>query len=212
MHVSEEERREQSMTTDQLARFRQRITWALEDSTAGGLKLYALLAEMDLSDQQTLWEEITLHLADCQSHLINALRHATQGEYPMNQFQTVLTHHPVTLELRPEYTPTAGRRYTASLTYEGRMMTTPFSTESGWKREPTVEEVLNCLLDDALSITVYSFPEWQNECAVGLEVADARELYNALCEQQAQLQAFLGDAYQDFLYPEEFVPPTSDEA
>ena len=60
-----------------------RIEWALEEQKSAKEKVYDLFSDMAGLNVDTLkdnpqWQEITSHLANCQSHLSNALRRFEQ--------------------------------------------------------------------------------------------------------------------------------------
>ena len=65
-------------------RIQVRVTWALEDELAATKKIYHLVSELpgteNLKDEYPQWREITQHLADCESHLKNALRYFPQED------------------------------------------------------------------------------------------------------------------------------------
>ena len=55
-----------------------RITWAQEEQQSATAKIYDLCSGMEGLKDNPQWQEITRHLADCQSHLTNALRRFEQ--------------------------------------------------------------------------------------------------------------------------------------
>jgi hypothetical protein len=59
---------------------RSRTEYAVKDIEAVSAKLLSLLIGVEID--RSLWEEITLHLADCQSHLGNALDRLPENEEP----------------------------------------------------------------------------------------------------------------------------------
>lgn len=86
--------------------------------------------------------------------------------------------------------------WTVTLHYQGRRMTVPFWTGSGWTREPTASDVLECLLSDASSADE-SFDEW---CANYGESTDSRKAernYKQVQAQTAKLRRLLGEDYEE---------------
>ncbi len=51
-----------------------RITWALEEQCATRERVYNLFAGTEGISDNPEWRELTRNLADCESHLVNALR------------------------------------------------------------------------------------------------------------------------------------------
>lgn len=85
-------------------------------------------------------------------------------------------------------------------TYTKRM-TVPFSTGSGWTREPSAADVLGCLSDDSASIKDYDFEEWCSNLGYDTDSRKAEKTYKACERQAAKLEAFLGsDLYETLLY------------
>jgi hypothetical protein len=77
-------------------------------------------------------------------------------------------------------------------TYTNRY-TLPFTTGSGWTREPSTADVLDCLASDSASIeNARSFEDWCSEFGYDEDSRKAEKMFKA-CERQAhKLKAFLG--------------------
>jgi len=83
--------------------------------------------------------------------------------------------------------------YRATLRFQGRKMSVPFSTGSAWKEDPTVKVVLNCLANDAVSVEVArSFGEWADDLGLSSDLAQWERVYRASCKQTERLKKFLG--------------------
>src|SRR3977135_2594441 len=87
----------------------------------------------------------------------------------MTNLSTLLTDHPITLTLdagspSPEFSAPGAHHYSATLSLDGRTMTVPYHTGSGWTTDPTVRDVLECLLSDASGCAnARDFNDWAAE-------------------------------------------------
>ncbi|SRR5216683_8043167 len=63
---------------EHLGNVRRRIKWAAQGNEAATNKLLTLLSGLEFD--RALWEEITQHMADTQSHLRNALGYLPDSE------------------------------------------------------------------------------------------------------------------------------------
>jgi hypothetical protein len=85
----------------------------------------------------------------------------------------------------------------------GRSLTTHFSMGVGLGgKEPTAEDVLDCLASDSSSIeNAFDFEEWASNFGYDTDSREAERTYRA-CERQAgKLKRFLGDeAYELLLW------------
>ena len=88
--------------------------------------------------------------------------------------------------------------YTITLTYQGRMMQTPFYTGRGWTREPDSYDVLEALLSDASVAGYDQFEQWAADLGYDPDSRRAEKIYHACVEQTAQLRQLLGDDFEAF--------------
>jgi hypothetical protein len=96
-----------------------------------------------------------------------------------------------------------GHHYSATLGYQGRCMTTPFHTGSGWTTDPTAHDVLECLLSDADSAQE-SFGEWCANRGYDSDSRKAERTYKACQRIRGQLQKLLGADFERFTYADRF--------
>lgn len=80
--------------------------------------------------------------------------------------------------------------------------TSYFSTGFGWGREPTAEDLLDCVSSDAASIeNTKSFEEWASELGMDTDSRKAERAYKAVCSQVEKIRQFLGEeAYAQLLW------------
>lgn len=93
------------------------------------------------------------------------------------------------------------RGWTCVLRCEGRQLTVPFFMGPGLgTREPTLDEVMEALLSDALMVEQAGTPErWAYEC--GFQPDDVWEpVYRAVSRQTEGLRRLLGSEYEARLY------------
>lgn len=82
-----------------------------------------------------------------------------------------------------------------------RKMLTPFWTGRGWSREPTIEDVPECLLSDAASIeNARSFEDWASDMGFDTDSRKAKKTYHDAKAQTEKLRHFLGDRYESYLW------------
>lgn len=99
------------------------------------------------------------------------------------------------------------RDFSCRLTYQGRSMTVDYWMGRGIKHDPTVTEVLDCLLSDASSFdNARDFDDWASEFGYDTEdpavLKQAKKTYNAIRKQAERLKTLLGDAYEEFISAE----------
>jgi hypothetical protein len=98
------------------------------------------------------------------------------------------------------------KNYRCILKRKGKQMTVPFSTGLGWTREPSAEDVLDCLSSDAGGIenSAGIFEDWCAEYGYDSDSRKAEKIFKT-CERQAdKLKAFLGeDVYKSLLWDTE---------
>jgi len=93
--------------------------------------------------------------------------------------------------------------YRVTLRYQGRRMTIPFHTGSGWTREPNARDVLEALLSDAGTVdNAESFEDWCGELGFDPDSRKAERIYNASVRQTDALKRLLGDDYEDAVFGE----------
>jgi len=106
------------------------------------------------------------------------------------------------VELPPDW-PSDAHPYKVVLRYHGRQLTVPFFTGSGWTREPSASDVLECLVSDASSVDcAQSFEEWASDLGYDTDSRKAEETYKNCVKAAAGVKRLLGNDYQDFLEAE----------
>ena len=90
----------------------------------------------------------------------------------------------------------------------GRRMTVPFYMGPALTGEPTIEDVMSCLVSDATSYdNSPTFHEWCSEWGIDLddraEVRTATRTHTACAKISAQLHAFLGEKFDAYAYETE---------
>jgi hypothetical protein len=87
--------------------------------------------------------------------------------------------------------------YKAVLHMDGRQMTTPFSTGSGWKHDPDAADILGSLVSDSSGYdSAGSFEDWANEYGYDTDSRKAERLYNAIGRESRKVKQFLADKYE----------------
>jgi len=86
-----------------------------------------------------------------------------------------------------------------------RRYTLPFATGTGWTREPTAADVLECLRSDASSVdSARDFEDWARDLGYDTDSRKAESTYRACLKVAARLRRFLGaDAYAELMTAEE---------
>lgn len=91
--------------------------------------------------------------------------------------------------------------WTVELHYQGRTMVTPFYTGQ-MAGEPTVRDVLECLLSDASGVAnSESFEDWCGDYGYDTDSRKAERTYNACVEQTESLRQLLGDDFDAAVFP-----------
>ena len=99
--------------------------------------------------------------------------------------------------LQPNERPSLGsgvtHQYEVTMTAgNGRALTVPYSTGTGWTEAPSSVDVLNTLVQDS-----YSFDSNESAASLaseyGMELGEAQELYSNLDAQDTKLRVFVGD-------------------
>jgi hypothetical protein len=96
--------------------------------------------------------------------------------------------------------------WTVVLKMGRKQLTVPFFTGKLVEREPSAEDVLDCLSMDASGVeNAGSFGAWADEYGYGMgDVEKAEKVYNLCVKQSRKLQKFLGDdLYQELLWETE---------
>jgi len=91
--------------------------------------------------------------------------------------------------------------YTVQLRYQRRSMTVDFWCGSAITREPTAEDVLECLLSDASSAD-QPFEQWAGEYGYDIDSRKAERIYRQVQRQTASVRRLLGPDYDKFLNAE----------
>lgn len=83
-----------------------------------------------------------------------------------------------------------------------RRLTVPFSVGSGWTREPSAADVLDCLASDAAGVeNARGFLDWCGEYGYDTDSRKAERTFKVCERQAAKLKRFLGaDLYQVLLF------------
>lgn len=101
------------------------------------------------------------------------------------------------VEPRPDF-PNS-HPWKVTMKYNGRQLTTPFYTGRSTDPTPTVQDVLYCLIQDALSVeTATGFEDWASDAGYDTDSRKAERLYKACCKEQKQLRRFLGTDFNTF--------------
>ena len=83
------------------------------------------------------------------------------------------------------------------LRYNGRQLTTPFYT--GEIKDPTVQDVLYCLISDVQSIeSTTGFEDWATNLGYDTDSRKAEKIYKGCCKEQKQIRRFLGNDFNTF--------------
>lgn len=87
--------------------------------------------------------------------------------------------------------------WTCTIEYNGNEMTVPFYKGSGhYGAEPELEEVLNCLFQDAYSvINARDFEDWANEFGYDTDSRQAENTYNECIKIANQLNELFGSEF-----------------
>lgn len=95
--------------------------------------------------------------------------------------------------------------YKCRLTHKGRSMTLYFSMGLALTREPSVEDVLDCLASDSAGFENNdSFEDWCGEYGYDTDSRRAERTYKAIERQSEKLRKLLGeDLYQELLWETE---------
>jgi hypothetical protein len=98
----------------------------------------------------------------------------------------------------------AASHYRCLLRHDGRQMSVYFSMGSALCREPTLDDVLDCLASDAAGVeSACSFEDWCGEYGYDTDSRKAEHTYKT-CERQAvKLRRLLGDGYETLLWETE---------
>lgn len=91
--------------------------------------------------------------------------------------------------------------YRVTLTRHGASLAVPFGMGYGHTAEPTAAQVLDCLLSDASGIdNAASFEEWADDYGENPDSRKTERLYRAATEQTDKVRAWLGDAYEAYVW------------
>jgi hypothetical protein len=93
-----------------------------------------------------------------------------------------------------------------TLHHGSKRLRTFFSQGSGYTQPPTIEDVLNCLADDAAGHeNAQSFEDWASEYGFDSDSRRALRDYQLIGRQAQALKNFLGEAYHEVLFDTERV-------
>ncbi len=95
--------------------------------------------------------------------------------------------------------------YRVKLSYQGRSMTTPFKTGTGWTEEPTASDVLGSLLSDASGIDNArgDFEMWAAEYGYNTDSRKAEKIFRQCKSQTEKLAKLLGEDYEAAVFPDD---------
>jgi len=92
--------------------------------------------------------------------------------------------------------------YKVTLRRKGRQLTIFFSMGSALCREPSAEDVLDCMASESSSIeNAQGFEDWASELGYDTDSRQAERIYNTCRTQAGKLKRFLGeDLYKQLLW------------
>jgi hypothetical protein len=93
--------------------------------------------------------------------------------------------------------PPGSRHWRCTLRCGHRRMTVYFSQGPAIEREPTVEDVLDCLASDASCAS--TFEDWCADLGYDSDSRKAEQTYRLIREQSEKLAGLLGPAYGELL-------------
>lgn len=97
----------------------------------------------------------------------------------------------------------SARHFKCTLRCGKRRMTLHFSQGCAHTKEPTVEDVLNCLASDSAGLdNSTTFESWCAEYGYDTDSRKAEKIYRACQKQRDQLERLIGDAteFETLLY------------
>jgi hypothetical protein len=94
--------------------------------------------------------------------------------------------------------PAGSAHWRCTLRYRGRQMTCPFSQGPAICREPTAEDLLECLLMDA-SGADQPFEDWAGDYGYDTDSRKAERTHNACVAQTEKLKRLLGEDFDEFM-------------
>ena len=97
--------------------------------------------------------------------------------------------------------PAGSRHYRVTLHYKRRQMTVPFSCGPAIEREPSAEDVLECLLSDSYG-AYQTFEQWCSDLGYDSDSRKAERTYRAVVRQDGQTRRLLGADYDKFIEAE----------
>jgi hypothetical protein len=92
--------------------------------------------------------------------------------------------------------------YRVQLRYARRAMSLDFWQGSAHTDDPTVSDVLSCLLSDSMAVD-QAFEDWCGDLGYDTDSRKAESTYRACVRSGEALQRVLGDQYETFLYAEQ---------
>lgn len=89
-------------------------------------------------------------------------------------------------------------QYTATVKYDGKQLTTPYFTGTGWTKEPTWKDVLGCLVMDTYSYeNSRGFEDFCAEYGYDSDSRKAKKLYNQLEKTSKKVKHLLGNDFEE---------------
>lgn len=96
------------------------------------------------------------------------------------------------------------QRWTFILAHEGRTLTVPFRTGTGWDREPSITDILDAIASDAHAGADLDFEEFCSNFGYDADSRKAYATWEACVKMRDDLTAFLGsDLLDELLYDTE---------
>ena len=96
-----------------------------------------------------------------------------------------------------------GNHYKCTLKYGKRQFTTYFSMGSAHCKDPTAEDLLDCLASDASGYdNCRGFEDWCSDYGYDTDSRKAEKTFNTIGAQTAKLRKFLSDKFDELLNSE----------
>ena len=90
--------------------------------------------------------------------------------------------------------------YRATLKHDKKQMTIPFSTGSGWKEDPKIQDIVDCLVSNSDCLE-YNFEEWANILGYDSYNRKAEKIYKVCVKQSEKFKNMLGkELFEELLY------------
>lgn len=105
---------------------------------------------------------------------------------------------------KPEWADFGAYWYAVTLRRKGRQLTVPFGMGEALTREPTAEDVMECLLSDASGyINARGFEDWASDYGYDTDSRKVYRTYEQIEKQTDKLRRFLGTGFDDYVWETE---------